>query len=446
MTNKNAFHVLVVEDDKSMRTSLVELLEAAGWIVAAIPRASMVADKLQEFSPHVILSDVRMPGMTGLELLSSLDKETAPPLVLISAHGDIPTAVKAMQDGAYSFVEKPYEPRRLLSILKHAADQNAMRQMNERLRARLLRLSGLDRVLMGGTDEIGALREEILDYAETDVAVLITGETGTGKELVARALHDLGPRSGAPFVALNCAALAEDTFEADMFGVAGESSGIFQSANGGTLFLDEVGACPLPVQAKLLRALEERKVLPIGATEAVPVDFRLISATNEDVDDAIAQGRLRQDLLFRINTIELAMPTLRQRRDDITLLMTHFLNEYAQVYETSAIALTSEDIAVLLAHEWPGNVRELRHVAERRVLASRRGGGSMAGALRTDHQFDDVPDTLRAAVAAFEKELIGTAIKAHKGRMDAAAEALGIGRRTLNEKIVKLGLDKDALL
>ena len=223
MTNKNAFHVLVVEDDKSMRTSLVELLEAAGWIVAAIPRASMVADKLQEFSPHVILSDVRMPGMTGLELLSSLDKETAPPLVLISAHGDIPTAVKAMQDGAYSFVEKPYEPRRLLSILKHAADQNAMRQMNERLRARLLRLSGLDRVLMGGTDEIGALREEILDYAETDVAVLITGETGTGKELVARALHDLGPRSGAPFVALNCAALAEDTFEADMFGVAGEA-------------------------------------------------------------------------------------------------------------------------------------------------------------------------------------------------------------------------------
>ena len=446
MSENSQYNVLVVEDDTSMRLSLVELLEAAGWRVSAVPRATQVADRLREFTPNVILSDVRMPGMSGLELLASLDIQASPPLVLISAHGDIPTAVQAMQDGAYSFVEKPYEPRRLLSILRHAAEQDAMKQTNLRLKDRLLRLSGLDRVLLGATDEITTLREAVLDFAETDVPVLIVGETGTGKELVARALHDLGPRSGGPFIALNCAALAENSFETDMFGVSGESKGIFMTASGGTLFLDEVGACPPAVQAKLLRVIEERKVLPVGSSVPIDVDFRLISATNEDVDHAIEQGRLRQDLLFRINTVVLDMPTLRQRRDDIGLLMAHFLNEYAQVYETEVPQMTAEDLAALLAHEWPGNVRELRHVAERRVLSARRGGGSMAAALRTDQSFDDVPDTLRAAVAAFERELIGAAIKAHKGRMDAAAEALGIGRRTLNEKIVKLGLDKDALL
>jgi DNA-binding NtrC family response regulator len=446
MNQSPEFNILVVEDDKEMRLSLVELLESAGWQVSAVSRATQVEERMQEFSPNVILSDVRMPGMTGLELLASLDVQASPPLVLISAHGDIPTAVQAMQDGAYSFVEKPYEPRRLLSILRHAADQDTMRQTNARLRDRLQRLSGLDRVLLGNTPEIEQMRAEVLDFAETDVPVLISGETGTGKELVARGLHDLGKRSGGPFIALNCAALGEDSFEANMFGVAGERSGILKAASGGTLFLDEVGACPLVVQAKLLRVLEDQQVLPIGSTEAQSVDFRLISATNEDIDAAVADGRLRSDLLFRINTVVLEMPTLRQRRDDVTFLMTHFLNEYARVYEVEAPAMASDDLATLLAHEWPGNVRELRSVAERRVLAARRGGGSMAAAIRKDHAFEDVPDTLRAAVAAFERELIGSAIKAHKGRMDATAEALGIGRRTLNEKIVKLGLDKGTLV
>lgn len=446
MTDPQPHTVLVVDDDKEMRLSLVDLLSAAGWRVTAIARAALVADYLTYTPPDVILSDVRMPRMSGLDLLSSLDPDTAPPLVLISAHGDIPTAVQAMQDGAYSFLEKPFDPRRLLTILRHAAEQSRMRLQNTRLRDRLLRLSGLDRVLLGQTPDIISLRADILDLADTDAAVLLQGETGTGKELVARALHDLSRTSDGPFFALNCAALSPDTFETQMFGTTGGVNGQLLAASGGTLFLDEICSCSLDVQAKLLRVIEDKHILPVGALAPIAIDIRVVSATNEDVDAAVAAGRLRQDLLFRINTVTLDLPPLRRMRDDLTLLLAHFLNDYARIYEITAPDLSHDDLTALMAHDWPGNVRELRNVAERRALAARRGGGSIKQALRTDLTIEDIPDTLREAVAAFERELIGKAIRAHQGRMDATAEALGIGRRTLNEKIVKLGLDKDALL
>lgn len=446
MTPNEQFSILVVDDDKSMRLSLIELLEAAGWRAQAVSRANRVEELLKGTAPDVILSDVRMPGMSGLELLNSLDANLAPPLVLISAHGDIPIAVQAMQDGAYSFVEKPYEPRRLLTILQHAAKQNRMKKSNDRLKARLFALSGLDRRLLGETKEIKDLRRDILDLADTEVAVLVEGETGTGKELVARALHDLSANPDAPFLALNCAALSAETFEAEMFGVAGQVEGRLLAASGGTLFLDEICSCPPAVQAKLLRVIEDKMILPVGAQQAIPVNFRLVSATNEDTQQAVRDSRLRQDLYFRINTMTLNLPALRQRRDDVTLLITHFLADFARVYETSVPDLSQDDLAALIAHDWPGNVRELRSVCERRVLAARRGGGSMAKAIRSDQNLDDVPDTLREAVAAFERELIAKAIKTHEGRMEATADALGIGRRTLNEKIAKLGLNKDALL
>lgn len=438
--------IMIVEDDKAMRLSLIDLLEAAGWQVEALPRAARVAERLAEFQPDVILSDVRMPGLSGLDLLASLDPELSPPLVLISAHGDIAMAVRAMQGGAYSFVEKPYEPRRLLNILQHALDQHRMKRTTQRLKQRLMQLSGLDRVLLGQTPETTALREEVLDLAQSGAAVLLQGETGTGKELVARALHDLGPDAEGPFLALNCAALSPDGFEAEMFGVHDGAKGRLAGVDGGTIFLDEVCSCPPIVQAKLLRVIEDKEVLPFGAEVPVPLTFRVISATNEDPDEAVANGRLRQDLLYRLNTTVIKLPTLRQRRDDVMLLAARFLEEFARIYETRVPDLSPEDTAALLAHDWPGNVRELRNVCERRVLAARRGAGSMAQALRTDPLGDDVPDTLREAVAAFERELIGKAITAHQGRMEAVAEALGIGRRTLNEKIVKLGLDKEALL
>ena len=438
--------VLIAEDDRSMRTSLIDLMEAAGWRVEAVPRAEKVAERMAEFQPDVILSDVRMPGMSGLDLLASLNRQIAPPLVLISAHGDIPMATQAIKDGAYGFIEKPYEPRRLLNILSHASDQHRMRRTTQRLKDRLLKLSGLDRILLGSSAATRDLRNEVLDLADINIPVLLQGETGTGKELVARALHDLGPRADGPFLALNCATLSADSFEEDMFGREGGARGRLLSADGGTLFLDEIGACPMPVQAALLRVLEEGEVRPLGSTNPVPVSFRIISATNDDAETAVTEGRLRKDLLFRINRVVCAMPTLRERRDDLLLLTTHFMEEFARVYETTAPEITQDDLAALMTHDWPGNVRELRNVAERRVLAARRGGGSMAKAIQVDGLPEDVPVTLRESVAAYESELISKAIKAHEGRMDAVAEALGIGRRTLNEKIVKLGLDKEALL
>lgn len=429
------WRILIVDDDREMRGSLVDLMQAGGWEAQALPRAGDVAKAVPAFRPDVILSDVRMPGMSGMELLASLQGSDMPPVVLISAHGDIPMAVEAMKLGAYSFVEKPYEPRRLLTILAHAAEQHRMRESNARLKDRLAHLSGLDRVLLGQSDQIAQVRGAVIDLADIPAAVLIRGETGTGKELVARVLHDMGPGADKPFVALNTAQLTPDHL-----------TGAVRAADGGTLFLDEICACPADVQAMLLRVIEQKEILTTDSAMPVRLDLRVISATNEDVEQAVADGRLRQDLLFRLNTTSLTLPPLRDRRDDIALLATHFLQDLARIYEISAPELTPDDLATLITHDWPGNVRELRGVAERRVLAARRGLGSMAQALHPDDSETDIPNTLREAVAVFEREMIGKAIQAHEGRMDAVAEALGIGRRTLNEKIVKLGLDKDALL
>ncbi|MBY8976904.1 sigma-54-dependent Fis family transcriptional regulator [Rhodobacteraceae bacterium NNCM2] len=428
-------HVFIVDDDMEMRNSLVDLLETAGWQATAFPRAAEALKHLPALLPDVILSDVRMPGMTGLEMLETLAGADVPPVVLISAHGDIPMAVAAMRSGAYSFVEKPYEPRRLLSILDHAAERHRMNGANQRLRDRLMRLSGLDRVLLGQSPAMARIREEVMDLADSPANILIRGETGTGKELVARALHDLGPNGQGPFAAVNAAALTPQLL-----------ANLAAEARKGTLFLDEICVCPMEVQALLLRAIEDREILSPGTGASIPIDFRIFSATNEVVETAVEAGRLRADLLFRLNTVTVTLPLLRDRPDDLALLLRHFMDEHARTYCVSSPEITPEDMAALLAHDWPGNVRELRSVAERRVLAARRGGGSVAQAISPDEEADEIPKTLREAVAAFERQLIAKAIQTHKGRMDAAAEALGIGRRTLNEKIVKLGLDKDALL
>ncbi|MEJ6390163.1 sigma-54-dependent transcriptional regulator [Gymnodinialimonas ulvae] len=440
------FRALVVEDDRAMRQSVVDLLDADGWRVCDVPRGDRAVAALAEFDADVILSDVRMPGISGLELLQSLPRDHAVPVVLVTAHGDIPMAVEAMQAGAYSFVEKPYEPRRLLTILRHAAEQTRMRASNARLRQRLLQISGLDRVLVGASAAVRNLRAQVADLADTPAAVLILGETGTGKDLVARALHDLGPAPDRPFIAVNCALLSPESFVAEMFGVAGGADGRILQADGGTLFLDEVCACPPDVQARFLRVLEDGAVIPEGASAPVPVRIRVLAATNEDVTAKVAAGLFREDLLYRLNTFTLALPPLRDRPEDLRPLLLHFLADLAQLYGIDAPDLSADDLSAALAHGWPGNVRELRSVAERRILAARIGTGTLAQAIAPHTSTAPRADTLRAAVAELERDMIATALTTHAGRMDDVAEALGIGRRTLNEKIVKLGLDKDALL
>ena len=442
----DSYVAYVIDDDKEMRDSLGVLLERSGWQVIRFPGAQAAIDRMAVAAPDVVLSDVRMPGMTGLELLDHLIDVGGPPLVLISAHGDIPMAVDAIQKGAYSFLEKPFEPRRLLTILRHAAEKQRLLISAQRMRAQLVALSGLDRVLLGSNSRITQLKQDAIDLALATGPVLITGETGTGKELVARALHRLGPRSDNAFVAINCATLTPDRLEAQVFGTTQGQQGAFRKADGGTLFMDEVGTAPLAVQVKLLRALETGEFQPVGADDAVKTDVRIVAASNEDLEAKVNDGSFRADFLFRLNAFQLHLPRLSERGDDIVLLFEHFMSQLAETYEIAPPIMTADDAAALLAHDWPGNVRELRHVAERRVLAARRGDGSVAAALGDGNPADIVPGTLREAVARFERTLIGQAVRSHEGRMDAVAEALGIGRRTLNEKIVKLGLDKSELL
>lgn len=444
---KNAnYRAIIIDDDKEMRNSLIHLMGAAGWEVEALAEATGIEDKVVSFLPDVILSDVRMPKSSGLDLLSEKSGVSKLPIVLISAHGDIPTAVQAMRDGAYSFLEKPFDPQRLLTILRNAAEKHRLSKDAERLRKQLATLSGLDRVLLGKSELLQSVRENVLDFSSAHAAALILGETGTGKELVARAMHNLSDRANGPFIAVNCANIAADSFEQFIFGELGTSQGLFRQAEGGTLFLDEIATCSLDVQAKLLRAIELREILPLGADKPITVDVRIVSASNEPLDQAIEEGRFRSDLYFRLSNVVIDLPTLRSRRDDIPLLFEHFLQNYAELYETEIPQVTAEDMATLIAHDWPGNVRELRNVAERLILASRRGASSINDALRVQNDMGDVPETLREAVAAFERSLIAKAIRTHKGKMDAVAEALGIGRRTLNEKIVKLNLNKQDLL
>lgn len=427
------YRILVIDDDHMMRNSLVDLIEAAGWHAKALSRATDAERWIAQFQPDVILSDVRMPEMSGLDLLRALDGP--PPVVLISAHGDIPTAVEAMNLGAYSFIEKPYDPKRLLLVLTHAADQYRMQMDNSRLKKRVQELSGLDRIILGQTPDMRRLRDTIVMVAGSDASVLIRGETGTGKDLVARALHDISNRCDGPFIAINAAQIT-----------ASQLPLIARNVSGGTLFLDEICACPIDAQISLLRLIEGKEVLDPELGRPELVDLRIVAATNEDTDQAVAQSRLRQDLLFRLDGFGLTLPPLRARLDDVTLLMTRFLQDAAARYNCAPPDLSEADIAALMAHDWPGNVRELRHVADRRMIYAQQGVGTIQDAITGDMGQTQTRPGLREAVAAFERQMIGKAIQVHGGRMDDAAHALGIGRRTLNEKIVKLGLDKNALL
>ncbi len=425
--------VLIIDDDRLMRNSLVDLTEAAGWKTKALSRATDAERWLDQFQPDVILSDVRMPETSGLDLLQSL--VSAPPVVLISAHGDIPTAVDAMNNGAYSFVEKPFDPKRLLLILSHAAQAYQMHQRNLRLKERVRELSGVDRVLSGQTPAMHRLRDTIAMVAGTDSNVLVQGETGTGKDLVARMIHDLSPRCDGPYIAVNAAQIS-----------TAHLPHITREASGGTLLLDEIGACPPEVQPLLLRMIDtgESPAPDTGLPEAV--DLRIIAATNEDMQTAVKAGTLRADLMFRLDGFSIDLPPLRDRRDDIALLAMRFSQEFATQNDCAPPALQNHELRALMAYEWPGNVRELRNTIDRWVMLARYGNTSIHDAFSGDETKVIQKPGLREAVAAFERQMISKAIQSHAGRMDDIADELGIGRRTLNEKIVKLGLDKDALL
>lgn len=446
--------VCFIDDESAMRAAVKQWLSLADFDVIEFAGADAALQRLTPDFPGIVLSDVKMPRMDGLELLRrvlALDNDL--PVVLMTGHGDVPMAVEAMKAGAYDFIEKPFQPEQILEIARRAAEKRRLVLENRRLQQQLEESSDLSARLIGHCPAIENLRSEIHAIADTDASVLILGETGTGKEVVARCLHDMSSRADGNFVAVNATAIPEQIFESELFGhEAGAFTGAqkkrvgkMEHASGGTLFLDEIGSMPLPLQPKLLRALQEGRIERLGSNLSIPTDLRTISAANIDIEEACADGRFREDLLYRLNVITLRLPPLRERGEDIVTLFEHFKSAAARSHKRTAPTLQDGDIAALMAHAWRGNVRELKNIAERHVLLA-ASGRSLDTLLRPQAP-DEGPHpitstSLSERVDLFERAAILQALKSHNGNIQAVCDALDVPRRTLNQKMLRHGLQR----
>lgn len=437
--------VMVVDDESSIRSAVEQWLSLSGFEVQLFSRADECLAQLPRHFAGVILSDVRMPGMTGLELLAEVQRRDADlPVILLTGHGDVPMAVEAMRDGAYDFLEKPFSPETLLGSLRRALDKRRLVLENRALHEQADNRAKLDATLLGVSRGLQTLRRQVLDLAALPVNVLIRGETGSGKELVARCLHDFGPRADKPFVALNCAAIPEQLFEAELFGhesgaftgASGKRIGKLEYADGGTLFLDEIESMPLAQQVKLLRVLQEQKLERLGSNQSIRVDLRIIAATKPDLLDEARAGRFREDLAYRLNVAELRLPPLRDRREDIPLLYESFARNAAERLGRTLPPLSGPQLSHLLSHDWPGNVRELANVAERQVL----------GLGEPEPLGIESGQSLAAQQEAFEAQCLRAALTRHKGDVKAVLEELQLPRRTFNEKMQRHGLSREMFL
>jgi two-component system C4-dicarboxylate transport response regulator DctD len=431
--------VIVVDDEAPIREAVEQWLSLSGFDVQVYSRAEDCLAQLPEHFPGVIMSDVRMPGINGMELLSRIQASDADlPVILLTGHGDVPMAVDAMREGAYDFLEKPFSPDTLLRTLRRALEKRQLILENRRLHEQADARSRLDATLLGVSPSLQTLRRQVLDLSQMPVNVVIRGETGSGKEMVARCLHDFGPRANKPFVALNCAAIPEQLFEAELFGhesgaftgAQGKRIGKLEYADGGTLFLDEIESMPLAQQVKLLRVLQDKKLERLGSNKAIDVDLRIVAATKPDLLEEARAGRFREDLAYRLNVAELRLAPLRERREDIPLLFAHFARAAAQRLGRNAPELSGAQLGQLLSHDWPGNVRELANAAERQTL------GLTTAQLVTPES----GQSLAAQQEAFEAQCLRAALARHKGDIKAVLEELQLPRRTLNEKMQRHGL------
>lgn len=443
--------VILIDDDPHLRQALYQTLDLAGLNVLPLAEANGLAERIGRDWPGVVVSDIRMPGMDGLELLAQLHgQDPELPVLLITGHGDVPLAVQAMRAGAYDFLEKPFASDALLDSVRRALALRALVLDNRSLRLALSDRQLLSTRLVGVSPIMLRLREQIGALAATKADVLILGETGSGKEVVARALHDLSARRHGPFVAINAGALAESVVESELFGhepgaftgAQKRRIGKFEFANGGTLFLDEIESMSLDVQVKLLRLLQERVVERLGGNQLIPLDIRVIAATKEDLRQAADQGRFRADLYYRLNVAPLRIAPLRERGEDVLMLFDYFAGEASVRHDLTPNVLQPAQRALLLRHTWPGNVRELQNVAERFALGLE---------LALDDSADGQPATgnevaggLSEQVEHFEKSLIAAELERSHSSMRSLAEALGVPRKTLHDKLRKHGLNFDS--
>jgi DNA-binding NtrC family response regulator len=441
MTDPRELEVLFIEDDPAVRLGSTQALQLAGIRVSGFGSAEKALDHIVPGFAGVLVTDVKLPGMDGLALLSlALKIEPTLPVILVTGHGDITMAVQAMRAGAYDFLEKPFAPELLTEVVQRALDKRALNLEVLQLRSQLAGYETIEAKLLGRSAAMQRLRSLVRDVASSEADVLILGETGTGKELVARCLHDGGRRRGGNFAAINCGGMPEALFESEMFGheagaftgAAKRRIGKIEHASAGTLFLDEIETMPMNLQVKMLRALQERQFERLGTNDLRPMDCRVIAATKADLLEASRQGKFRDDLYYRLGVVVVHLPPLRERREDIPLLFTHFAAQAAVRHERALPDLNAHHLDALMAHAWPGNVRELRNVADRFVLGLWDGAQGMREAPRGER-------TLEEQMSQFERYLINEALEACDGSAAAAAERLGVPRKTLYDKIRRLG-------
>ena len=445
-------HVLVVDDEAEIRESLEEILREEGYAVASAATAAEALVLVQDTPYDVVLLDIWLPDRDGLEVLNEihdLAAEMRPEVIIISGHGTIETAVKATKLGAFDFLEKPLSLDRTLIVLKNAVEARRLHAENQEFK----RQFGVGSVLTGESVPAKALRQQIRLMAPTNGRVLIYGESGTGKELIARAIHAESQRRDRVFVELNCAAIPEDHIEAELFGyrrgaqagVATEQRGTLERADEGSLYLDEVGDMSLKTQAKVLSALDDQMFTPVGGTQPVRVDVRLIASTNKDLEEEIAKGNFREDLFYRLNVVPFFVPPLRERKEDIPPLAREFLAEFGRQYGRPRMEISEEALEALGRYHWPGNVRELKNVIERvlilnpRVLRIERKHLPPLTHKTGSHSTEDF-STLQQARDAYEREYILKKIEEARNNMSRAAELLGLERSHLYRKMKTLGI------
>jgi len=440
--------ILVVDDEQIQRAILAEVLRDEGYQVVEAADGEAALQRVNGGGIDLILTDVRMPGISGEELLVKVREERPHlPVLLITAHDTVEQAVAAMQAGAFSYIAKPINLDGLLAQVQRALEHRRLAEELEALRSAVGEAPDLPEVV-AESSAMRAVLSEAARVAPRRTTVLITGESGTGKEVVARAIHALSDRAEAPFVAVNCAALPETLLESELFGheagaftgAAQRHIGRFEQASSGTLFLDEIGDLPMPVQVKLLRALQERTIERLGSNTSVAVDVRLIAATHRDLAAAIREGGFREDLYYRLNVVALHLPPLRHRRPDIPTLVDHLLERINRDNDTAITGVSREALEAFLRYPWPGNVRELGNVLERAVVLTR---GQVI-------HLDDLPSTIRApsekppagdgSLADSERAAIVAALAAARGNRSVAADRLGIHRNTLRRKIRELDI------
>jgi two-component system response regulator AauR len=434
--------VLIVEDDPHVLLGCQQALALEDIASEGVGSAEEALAKIGDDFAGIVVSDIRLPGMDGLQLLDQLKaRDPTLPIVLITGHGDISMAVGAMRAGAYDFMEKPFSPERLVDVVRRALEHRGLAREVTSLRRQLAGRSVLETRIIGRSPAMENLRQLIANVGDTSANVLIEGETGTGKELVARCLHDFSRRQANAFVALNCGGLPETLFDSEIFGHeanaftgAGKRRiGKIEHADQGTLFLDEIESMPMSMQIKLLRVLQERTLERLGSNQSIEVDCRVIAATKADLEALSQQSQFRSDLYYRLNVVTLELPPLRERREDILMLFEHFLQLSALRFDREPAPLDASTVSRLMSHDWPGNVRELRNVAERHALGLPAFKKSASDALQQPLNFNE-------AVEAFERNLLSEALQRSGGNQSQASQELGMAKTTLFDKVKKYGL------